>query len=182
MVSQSFFIYGRLFSGGECCFEILDGALEPFAPPYQGFEIDLLFDLADVGKGLKDVAFADRQKLGFDVFADDFVERIDEVQNGMVFAVGNVEYFVLDAWRGRRQDVGGDDVVDIGKVARLFAVAENGRLLVVEDAVNKFRDDDGVFVVKGLSGAEDVEVPQADGLDAEVFGKDAAIVFAGELA
>ncbi len=79
------------------------------------------------------------------------------------------------------EEVGADGVVDVVEVAAGEAVAEDGGGFAGHHFVGELGDDAGVGRVGGLAGAEDVEVAEADALEAigSVEGLD--VVLAGEL-
>ena len=67
---------------------------------------------------------------------------------------------------GGGKQVGLDGVVDVAEVAAGFAVAVDIDRLVLDHAGDPLRDDRGIGAVGILAAAEDVEVAQADGLQA----------------
>ncbi len=85
----------------------------------------------NIGTCSEDIAGANREKFWSYAFADDFIEEVDKFENGVVFAIGNVEDVVFYAPSRSGEDVGLYDVIDKGEVAGLFAGAEDGWLLVV---------------------------------------------------
>ena len=64
-----------------------------------------------------------------------------------------------------REQVRRDDVLDVGEVARLLAVAVDGDGPALGDRADEPRHDRRILRGRVLAAPEDVEVPQRDGLD-----------------
>ena len=79
------------------------------------------------------------------------------------------------------EQVGADGVVDEVEVAAGEAVAEDGGGFACHHLEGELGDDTGVGRVGGLAGAEDVEVAQADALEAVGAVEGLDVVLAGEL-
>ena len=85
------------------------------------------------------------------------------------------------AWCNAREQVGADGVVNEVEVAAGEAVAEDGGGHAGHHFEGELGDDAGVRRVGGLAGAEDVEVAQADALQAVGAIEGLDVVLAGEL-
>ena len=85
------------------------------------------------------------------------------------------------AGRGRGGEVRGDDVGDVGEVARLEPVAVHDRVAAVEQRVDEERDHRRVGRVGALPRAVHVEVAQRDRLEPVELGEDAAVLLGREL-
>ena len=79
-------------------------------------------------------------------------------------------------------EVGGDDVADVGEVAGLEAVAVDDRPPAVAHRFGEHRDHAAIGARRVLTRAENVEVAEADTVEAHRLGIDADVEFARELA
>src|ERR1044071_6219429 len=96
------------------------------------------------------------------------------------FAACEVDYLTDSGFRFGSAHVRGDNVCDIGEVARLLAVAVDDGLLTAVERADKTRDDARIFRARVLTRTEDVEVAQADSLKIVGAREDLTIVFADE--
>src|SRR5882724_1974202 len=109
------------------------------------------------------------------------LESRDDVQEAHAISAADVEDL---ARRGRRvagEPVGLHDVVDVGEVARLRAVAVHLERLTAQPPLDEARDDRRILRLRILTRAEDVEVAQADRLDVVEASPDRGVLFAGRL-
>lgn len=143
------------------------------------------FGFADVGQRVGNIARTVGTVNGLDVpdfgvvFRQKFFEVIHQlIQRGLLAAgrvVNPVDGFGVRGFH--RQQVHPDDVVDIGEVAAVGAVAiDNGRF-VAHELFHEQRDDGGVGAVGILPAAEDVEIAQPDGFHPVDVGEDVGIEF-----
>ena len=80
-------------------------------------------------------------------------------------AAGNIEDFSVDRSRvAGGKKIGVNDVVDVGEIARLLAVAVDHRVFAGNQRLGEGRDDGSVGVVRALPGTENVEVSQRGGV------------------
>src|SRR5438132_1104784 len=84
-----------------------------------------------------------------------------------------------DRGMNRRED-GLDHVFDVDKIARLQAVAVDGRRSPLNHGGNEQGDHAGIRAAWILPGTEDIEETQANGLEAIDRGKGAGVVLAGQ--
>ena len=93
------------------------------------------------------------------------------------FAKSGVVHLVhcIRIFGGHGQPVHQDDVVDVGEVAAVFAVAVDQRRLMVHQLLHEQRYHRCIGAVGVLPPAEHVEIAQADGLHSVGFGKDIGI-------
>ena len=82
--------------------------------------------------------------------------------------------------RGRLQAEAGD-ILHVGEIARLFAIAENRRRAPLEQAGHKNGEDARIGARRVLPRAIDVEETQADGLEAKALREHRAVVLAHQL-
>ena len=73
------------------------------------------------------------------------------------------------------------DIFDVGEIARLFTVAENGGRRALDQGFHKQREDAGVWTGRILPFAIDVEESQRDGFQAEAGVEHAGVLLAHEL-
>jgi len=107
---------------------------------------------------------------------------MDHVEQAVGLGVGDVEDLSGRGLRaGRGQDVGAHDVRDIGEIAGLLAVPVHVQRHAQVGLLHELGDDGRVQGLRVLARAEDVEVAQGDGLQAEGLGPDDGVVLGGEL-
>ena len=135
----------------------------------------------DVGQGMFDVAgtagFVARGHLA----AAQLAQQVEHAVELGGRATGDVEHPPHRPRRLGRQQVGLDDVVDVAKVARLLAVAEDHRLALGERGRDEPRDHGGVLRGGILPRSEDVEVAEHHRLDPHGAGIHLTVELAGQL-
>jgi len=124
----------------------------------------------DVGEGVPHVAWAGRFVDRLDLLAHDLHDGAGERQEVDPLPAGDVEGALCLALH--RFYIGLDDVFDVGEVAGLSSVAVDDRRPAGQDLLHEVRDDGGVLGVRVLVRAENIEVPEADGLEAVEVGED----------
>src|SRR5260370_38949822 len=79
------------------------------------------------------------------------------------------------------QQIGPDNIVDIGKITALPTVAKNGRTLSIEHEPDELGNHGGILRSWMLARTEDVEVAQTDCLKSKNIVEAATVQFAGTL-
>ena len=101
-----------------------------------------------------------------DLLADDLPMTSTRLSSDVRLAARDVEHLARGARRGAGQQVRLDGVVDVAEVARLLAVAVDGRRAPLQRRRDEVRDDRRVLRLRILARAEDVEVAQRHRLEA----------------
>src|SRR5260370_23991180 len=94
--------------------------------------------------------------------ANDCLERLEGLVQSDAPAAGNIKDFSCHLF-GRRsagQQVGGNYVIDRGKIAALFAIAVNRWLLAAKHGSNELGHDSGILRSRVLARSKNVEVTQ----------------------
>ena len=138
---------------------------------------------ADVGQRVRHVAHPGRRVLALEGASEHALEPRDDVEQARAAAAADIVGLARDGRRrrARGEQVGRHDVVDIGEVARLRAVAVDLQRLALDAPEDEARDHRGVLALGVLAGPEHVEVAQADGLDTEEAAPDGGVDLAGDL-
>lgn len=139
--------------------------------------------LVDAGQGVGDVAGAVGTVGGLDgadgfiLIAEVLAQVGDELVEGGAFAEGGVVDLVYGGGigGGHGQHVHLDDIVDVGEVAGILAVAVDVGSLVLHELLHEQGNHGGISSVGVLAAAEDVEVAQADVLELVCAGEDVGI-------
>src|SRR5262249_24365191 len=100
----------------------------------------------------------------------DRLESRDDLQQAHATAAADVEGLARRPGCLGGEQVGLDDVVYVGEVAGLRAVAVHFEPLAAQTPLDEARDHRRVLRFRVLPGAEDVEVAEPDGLDAVEAG------------
>src|SRR5262249_38245566 len=100
----------------------------------------------------------------------DRLEPRDDLQEAHTIAAAHVEAPARRLGCLGGQQVGLDDVVDVGEVAGLRAVAVHFERLTAQPPLDESRDDRRVLRLRILARTEDVEVAEPDRLDAVEAG------------
>lgn len=111
----------------------VDGFFEAVPEGDDGGVADEGLGFGDVGQGVFDVAGARGCVAWGDGVAGHVVNQLNDGIDGDFVAAGDVDHFAAGFRGAGGQQVGVDDVVDVGKVAALLAVAIDGRGLAAED-------------------------------------------------
>lgn len=98
----------------------------------------------------------------------DFLQDCIEVEQGHLGAAGDIVRLVDGSGvvGEQSQEIGLDGIVHIGEIAALEAVAVDERGLSLADAQHQPGDDSGIGAVGALARAKNIEVTQADELEA----------------
>lgn len=137
---------------------------------------------ADVGQGMLDVAFSgwavDWLGGETELAGDGGVDLIERV----ALSGADVEDAACGDFAGcdAGEEIGADGVVYEVEVATGEPVAEDGGCLASHHLVGELGDDAGIGRVGGLTGAEDVEVAEADAFEAVGTIEGLDVVLAGE--
>src|SRR5437879_1410111 len=143
--------------------EELRGEPETFFEADPGLPAKELARTHDVRPGVADVAGPLMLLVALDRAAEDGCDRVGELVDRGRASGRDVEHRAADAVRFRRQHVRLDDVLDVGEVASLLAVAVDRDRPSVRDRGDEARNDRRILRGRILVRAEDVEVPQRDG-------------------
>src|ERR687883_164254 len=111
----------------------------------------------------------------------DLLQSIEKLVERGSLAASHVDD-LADAFRRLGgEHVGGDNVRDVGEIARLLAVAVDDGALIAQERARETRDDAGIFRAWVLTWTEDIEVAQRDCLKIVRAREDLTIVFTDEL-
>src|SRR5262245_17243547 len=102
--------------------------------------------------------------------SQDRLESRDDLQQAHATAAADVEGLARRPGCLGGEQVGLDDIVDVGEVAGLRAVAVHFERLTAQPPLDEARDDGRVLRLRVLPRAEDVEVAEPHGLDAVEAG------------
>jgi len=108
----------------------------------------------------------------------DRLELRDDLEKAHAASAADVEHFARRPGCRGRQYIRLDDVVDVGEVTRLGAVAVNLERPAGEPPENEAGDHRRVLRLRVLTRAEHVEVAEPDGLDAVETGPDGRVLLA----
>src|SRR6266545_2150482 len=122
--------------------------------------------LRDVGLRVLDVARPRVCVDRLDVRSDELADRLEKRVQRNPAPGRDVDYFPTRSVGGTGSQNAVDDVGDVGEIARVLAVAVNGRLTGVAERADEERDDAGVGRRWILPRTEDVEVADRDRLEA----------------
>src|ERR1017187_6154640 len=132
-----------------------------FRESHYGFPAEKSFRLRDVGLTVEDVAGARRVELRLHVLTENLVHGSDEIQERDAAAAGDVEGLTECLFRCfTGEQVGVDDILDMGEIARLAAITKDGRRFVAQNGRDESRDDRRILRLWMLTRAEDVEVAE----------------------
>jgi len=91
------------------------------------FVVDSFFGESDVSEGVLYVAGTRVGVERLNVFIEQLVDYTNSLIYGYGLAAGDVQDFAGGVLRSCGEQIGVDDVVNVGEIAALFAVAEDGR-------------------------------------------------------
>lgn len=111
--------------------------------------------------------------------AEVFSQGIEQLLQGCIFAIGDVEHLVGVSFGGKQVFSGGgegffvglNDVVDVGKVTGKFALTVDDRRFQVHQFIYPQGDDGGIGPSRVLAAPEDIEIAEPDAFDAIDTGK-----------
>src|SRR5947209_4963194 len=83
-----------------------------------------------------------------------------------LFATSNIHSKANGIRRARREQIGLHDVSDVGEIACLLSIAKDDRPVLLKERGQKAGYHRRVVRVGVLTRAEDIEIPQRDGLNA----------------
>src|SRR5215470_11559657 len=108
----------------------------------------------------------------------------DDLEQARPAAAAHVVRLARDGSRGcrRRQEIGGDHVVDVGEVSRLRPVAVDLERLALDRPEDEARDHRCILTLRILSRSEDVEIAQPHRLYIEETAPYRAVEFTRHLA
>ena len=114
-------------------------------------------------------------ELRLDVFTQDFVDHLHQLDQGIALSTGNVDHLARRLFCGAGLDVCPDVVFHVGKIAALGAVSVDHRLFVILDQPDEFRYHGAVLRGGILIGAKNVKVALGNRLQAIELVKHLAI-------
>ena len=124
---------------------------------------------------------ARRFELRFDARAQQIVQPGDQVQQARAAPVGYVDDPPCRGFGIGSQQIAVHHVGNISEITRLFAITVDDRRLAGKHARNEDRNDGGIGAVRILSRPENVEVSNADRLQAVGVKKRLTVVLARQL-
>lgn len=149
----------------------LDGSSDAALEAPLGGVAEKTFGLADVGIGVLDITGTVGAELGFYIKTEGFGKAIIDIDEVLPASVGDIEGFA-GCLMGCEAclEVGFDDVLDIGEVAALLAIAIYAALLAADEQLDELGDDGSVGSVGVLTATEDIEIAEAIGVETIVTG------------
>ena len=140
---------------------------------------------ADISQGMAHITGAEVAVDGLGIFevrkslAQVVTKMNEEVIEAGAVADSNIVHLIGSGgvFAGGGEQVGLDGVVDVTEVAAGFAIAVDIHRLILDHGVDPFRDDRRIGAVGVLPLTEDIEVTQADGLEAVGAGEDVGVKF-----
>lgn len=118
--------------------------------------------LRDIGIGVLDIALAIWAVDWLDILAEGINKGLVDIIEILAAAIGDIEGMACCFVRSKaRFQIGFDDILDIGEVTALLAVAIDSRALVIQEHLDELGDDSGIGTMRVLPPAEDIEVSQA---------------------
>lgn len=161
----------------------VDGDAEAVGHGVFGSVAQKIAGLVDAGQGVGDVAGAVGTVGGLDgadgfvLLAEVLAQVGDELVEGGAFAEGGVVDLIYGGGvgGGHGQHIHLDDVVDVGEVAGILAVAVDVGGLVLHELLHEQGNYGGISSVGVLAASEDIEIAQADVFELVGAGEDVGI-------
>src|SRR5579864_4296224 len=115
--------------------------------------------------------------------ADDLLQQLKSLVQVKARSRSDIEDFSSSLRGGsfRSQQVGGNDVINVGEIAALRAVAEDGRLLALQHLRDELGQHARIWRGRVLAGSKNVEVAQTDRLQAVTAVERFHVILAGQL-
>src|SRR5262249_28281773 len=110
-----------------CSFIVLDSSSESFLKSNLRFVLEHLARQANICQGIAHITRARRLKDRFHTHTERLVDTIHQLQQSKGLAARDIDRAPNRRRRISREQIGLHHVIDVNKVARLFAVAKNRR-------------------------------------------------------
>src|SRR5271165_4898203 len=137
----------------------VEGSLEPFANVDRRRVVQELARCPNVGERITDIARARGAVFRGEARPGKLTNRPQELIERRLLPASDVHDLPRQLSRGvRREEVGANGVVDVAKITRLLAVAENDGALRPNRSRDELGHHGGVFALRVLARPEHIEV------------------------